>query len=98
MLIEKNDALFLKKFEDIHSKIAEYVELHPIQKAKNKEYKKDLTNDIASIVFNDFFEPQEFPRLLKMVPANLINRSNNSLYDIAVEIELQNNIKNIQRF
>lgn len=42
------------------------------------------------VVYNDFFEPQEFSRLLKMVPADLINRSNNSLYDIAVEIELQN--------
>ena len=50
------------------------------------------------VVYNDFFEPQEFSRLLKMVPADLINRSNNSLYDIAVEIELQNNINNIQRF
>ncbi|MBE6298392.1 MAG: DUF4369 domain-containing protein [Bacteroidales bacterium] len=50
------------------------------------------------VVYNDFFEPQEFSRLLKMVPADLINRSNNSLYDIAVEIELQNNINNIQIF
>lgn len=42
------------------------------------------------VVYNDFFEPQEFSRLLKMVPVNSINRSNNSLYDIAVEIELRN--------
>ncbi|MBQ8365742.1 MAG: hypothetical protein IJX41_07655 [Bacteroidaceae bacterium] len=56
-VIEKNDALFLKKFENIHSKIAEYVELHPIEKAKNNDYKERLINDIAIIVFNDFFEP-----------------------------------------
>ena len=39
-VIEKNDALFLKKFKDIHSKIAEYVELHPIEKAKTMTTKK----------------------------------------------------------
>ena len=75
------------------------------QKALVEHIHKNVENNCDNIfglfmlvVYNDFFEPQEFSRLLKMVPANLINRSNNSLYDIAVEIELQNNINNIQRF
>lgn len=63
-----------------------------------EENSDNLFGRFMLVVYNDFFEPQEFSRLLKMVPVNLINRSNNSLYDIAVEIELQNNINNIQRF
>lgn len=42
------------------------------------------------VVYNDFFEPQHFSKLLKRIPGYLINRSNNSLYDIAVDIDTRN--------
>lgn len=38
------------------------------------------------VVYNDFFAPEEFSRLIKEVPREFANNNNRFLYDIAVEI------------
>ena len=63
------------------------------QKALVEHIHKNVENNCDNIfglfmlvVYNDFFAPEEFSRLIKEVPREFANNNNRFLYDIAVEI------------
>lgn len=57
-VMEKNDDLLIKQLENIHSKVASYIDKHPIEKANDEKRIKHFLDDIVKVIFSEYIEPR----------------------------------------